>query len=91
MTDLEKRAITALRDVRFPREGWYENRARFLEMKMTLGPHAKLVETQQTDLWLLVWKFRRQIHDAAVVARADELVNGALNLYAELEASVGER
>jgi hypothetical protein len=80
MTDLEKRAITALQGVRFPREGWYENRARFLEMKMVLGPHARLVVTQAGDLWYMVWKFRRQIGDRAVVAHADELINGAMHL-----------
>lgn len=80
MTDLEKRAITVLQGVRFPSMGWYENRARFLKMKMDCFPNARLVETQASDLWFLVWKFRRQITDREVVARGDELVNGALHL-----------
>jgi len=80
MTDLEKRAIAALQQVRFPREGWYENRARFLNMKMVCSARARLVETQAGDLWYLVWKFRRQIRDDAVIAYADELVNGAMRL-----------
>lgn len=80
MTDLEKRAITALAGVRFPSKGWYENRAKFLKMKMDVFPHARLVETQAGDLWFLVWHFRRQIKDDAVLAHADELVNGALHL-----------
>jgi hypothetical protein len=80
VTDLEKRAITALQQVNFPREGWYQNRSRVLYFKMHRFPHARLVETQAGDLWFMVWKFRRQIEDAAVVAHADELVNGALHL-----------
>jgi len=80
MTDLEKRAINALAGVRFPAEGWYANRAYFLKMKMDVFPNARLVETQAGDLWFLVWRFRRQIHDDAVKARADELVNGAMHL-----------
>jgi hypothetical protein len=80
MTDLEKRAITALAGVRFPAEGWYENRAKFLKMKMDVFPHARLVVTQAGDLWFLVWRFRRQIRDGAVIARADELINGAMHL-----------
>jgi hypothetical protein len=46
-------------------------------------PNARLVETQAGDLWFLVWKFRRQIADAAVVAHADELLNGAMHLAFE--------
>ena len=80
MTDLEKRAIAALAGVRFPAEGWYGNRAHFLKMKMEVFPHSRLVETQAGDLWLLVWRFRRQIQDEVVLARADELVNGAMHL-----------
>ncbi len=88
MTDLEKRAITALQAVRFPREGWHLERAAVLHMKMTLYPHARLVETQAGDLWFLCWTYRRQIKDEAVVARADELVNGAKRLIFELEPSL---
>lgn len=80
MTDLEKRAITAVNAVRFPSKGWYENRAKFLKMKMDVFPHARLVETQAGDLWFMVWHFRRQIADREVVAHADELVNGAMHL-----------
>lgn len=80
MTDLEKRAITALAGVKYPSMGWYENRARFLKMKMEVSPHSRLVETQAGDLWFLVWHFRRQIQDEAVLAHADELVRVALHL-----------
>jgi len=83
VTDLEKRAITALQDVKFPSEGWYEKRSRSLWFKMMQFPNARLVETQAGDLWFLVWKFRRQIADAAVVAHADELLNGAMHLAFE--------
>jgi hypothetical protein len=80
LTDLEKRAITALQKVAMPSKGWHASRAEYLHAKMTLYPNARLVETQQSDLWFLVWHYRRQIADRAVVEHADALVNGALSL-----------
>lgn len=80
MTDLEKRAIQALADVKLPSEGWHLRRVEYLFMKLALYPNARLVTTQAGDLWFLVWRYRRQIADAAVVAHADELVNGAMHL-----------
>jgi hypothetical protein len=80
MTDLEKRAIRVLQDVRMPQEGWHARRAQYLFFRLTMQPAARLVETQAGDLWYLVWRFRRQIADREVVAHADNLVNGALHL-----------
>ena len=80
MDDLEKRAIVALRDVRMPTESWHWRRAEYLYTRLSIMPNARLVETQAGDLWYLCWRYRRQIDDAAVVARADELVNGAMRL-----------
>lgn len=80
MTELEKRAVVALRDVRVPEKNWHGPRIEALNMRMTVAPESKLGCSEEADLWFLVWRYRRQIEDAAVVARADELMNGARHL-----------
>jgi hypothetical protein len=80
MTEIEKRAILALQAVAMPKETWHGRRAEYLHMRLQVMPNARLVETQAGDLWYLCWRYRRQITDAAVVERADYIVNGALHL-----------
>lgn len=90
MTDLEARAIRALRTVKMPAEGWHARRREYLSQRLALQPRARLIETQQGDLWYMVWRYRRQVKDAAVVAESDRIVNGALNLVYEMEPSLAK-
>jgi hypothetical protein len=80
MTDLEKRAVVALRSVRFPKETWHARRAKSLSGLMEKYPRVRLYSASAGDLWFLVWTYRRQVADLEVVAKADEFVNGALGL-----------
>ena len=80
MTDLEKRAVTALRSVKMPEKNWHARRAESLNMLMTLDANRKLDVGQKADLWFLVWRYRRQVDDAQLVATANEIVNGAMSL-----------
>ena len=80
MTDLEKSAVVALRDVKVPDKNWHGARIEALNMRLTVKPEPRLGCTEEADLWFLVWRYRRQIADAAVVAHADELMNGARSL-----------
>ncbi len=80
MTDLEKRAVTALRSVKMPEQNWHARRAESLNMRLTLQPQPRLGITEEADLWYLVWRYRRQIADLEVVARENEIVNGAMSL-----------
>ena len=80
MTDLEKRAVTALLSVKVPEQLWHGRRIEGLNMLMTVDPDRKLYTGLRADLWFLVWRYRRQIDDKEVVRYADEVVNGAMNL-----------
>jgi hypothetical protein len=80
VTDLEKRAVTALRSVKMPEKNWHARRAESLNMLMTLDANRKLDVGQKADLWFLVWRYRRQVDDAQLVATANEIVNGAMSL-----------
>lgn len=76
MTELEQRAVRALRGVKVYHKGWHDARVKELNMWLDLKPEAWLGCTQQADLWFLVWRYRRQIADREVVTHADELVHG---------------
>lgn len=80
MTDLEKRAVAALRSVKFPKQGWHARRAAWLIETLDSCPSVKLYSTSSGDLWFLVWTYRRQVTDLQVVAEANAIVNGALSL-----------
>lgn len=80
MTDLEKRAVLAMCSVKLPSHNWHARRTKQLCGDMVLDSQRRLSVADRTDLWFLVWRYRRQIADAEVVAHADELVNGALHL-----------
>lgn len=80
MTDLEKRAVIALRSVKFPRQTWHARRAAALSEMLESYPLVKLYSASAGDLWFLVWTYRRQIGDAEVVTEANKIVNGALSL-----------
>jgi len=80
MTDLEKRAIVALRTVKMPEQNWHGRRADTLNSQFQLWPDMRLGFELAADLWYLVWRYRRQIADVEVVAHANELVNGVLSL-----------
>jgi hypothetical protein len=80
VTDLEKRAVAALRSVKMPEQGWHGRRAESLKMRLTLQPESRLGITEAADVWFLVWRYRRQIKDAEVVIKANEILNGVLHL-----------
>lgn len=80
MTDLEQRAIRVLLDVKVPDKNWHGARIESLNMRLTLQPESRLPLSECSDLWFLVWRYRRQIDDAEIVCKANELVNGALSL-----------
>lgn len=91
MTDLEKRAITALRRVKMVHGTWHIGRHAFLYLQLLRDPVSRLMDTQASDLWFLVWRYRRQIADRDVVAHSDEIVNGALSLAFNGNSQTGER
>lgn len=80
MTDLEQRAIRLLLDVKVPDKNWHGARIESLNMRLTLQPEMRLPLSEASDLWFLVWRYRRQIDDGEIVSKANELVNGALSL-----------
>jgi len=80
MTDLEKRAITALRSVKVPDKNWHACKIKVFVAWAASYPDSPMLSFDAADLWFLVWRYRRQIADQEVVARADELLNGALHL-----------
>jgi hypothetical protein len=80
MTDLEQRAIRSLSRAAMPAQGWHRGFRVFLIEKMRESPRDRLLSRQQADLWFLVWTYRRQIDDFQVVAKANEIVNGAMSL-----------
>lgn len=84
MTDLEKRAVTALRSVKMPEKNWHADCVKRLVAWVTSYPDSRLHSPDAADLWFLVWRYRRQITDAGVVAKADEIVNGAMRLEFEI-------
>lgn len=83
MTDLEKRAIVALRSVKMPEKNWHAGRAESLNMLLTIMPETRLGISQEADLWFLVWRYRRQIAERDVVQHACELVKGERSLSFE--------
>lgn len=80
MNEIEQRAVKALVAVKLPCETWHEKFVRRQSLKLASDPLWSLSCEEQADLWYLAWRYRRQIADAAVVARADEILNGALSL-----------
>jgi hypothetical protein len=80
VTELEERAITALRVVKMPERSGHARRAESLYMLMVLAPNVRLDSEQAGDLWYLVWRYRRQIADHEVIMYANEIVNGAMSL-----------
>jgi len=80
VTGIETRAVVALRSVIMPDRGWHARRREFLNGLMALEPHRRLDYLQVADLWFLVWRYRWQITDAEVVAKLNEIVNGAFHL-----------
>ena len=80
MTDLEQRAIRALRAVKMPEKNWHGKRAELLNARLQLQISERLPMNDAADLWFLVWTYRRQIADREVVNRANEIVNGAMSL-----------
>lgn len=80
MTDLEQRAVRALRGVKVYHKGWHDARVEELNMWLNVKPEAHLGCTQEADLWFLVWRYRRQIEDHELVAHALELMTGAMGL-----------
>ena len=92
MKAIEQRAVAALSGItvghyyvagkgNVPADAWGLQRAREFYGMLTLEPSRVLTCEEAGDLWYLVWKYRRQIHDDEVLTRADEIVNGALSLF----------
>lgn len=80
MTELERRAITALRSAKVPEKTWHWKRAEALNMALSMRASRPLLSAQEADLWFLVWRYRRQIDDPQLVAKANEIVNGVMAL-----------
>ncbi|HYL64453.1 MAG TPA: hypothetical protein VE077_17705 [Candidatus Methylomirabilis sp.] len=80
MTIIELRAAAALRSVKVAHVNWQIRCKARLIRSMELCPGKPLLIADAADLWFLVWRYRRQIADAEVLAHADELVNGARSL-----------
>lgn len=80
MTEIETRAIRALLDVKVPDKNWHGARIESLNMRLTVKPEMRLPVSEASDLWFLVWRYRRQIGDEEVVKEANKIVNGALSL-----------
>jgi hypothetical protein len=80
MTDLEQRAAQLLPQIRYAPDMWHEPRAKFLYRVWKSDPLWNLTALEQADLWWLIWHYRRQVDDADLVWRADEVTNGVLAL-----------
>lgn len=80
MTELQQRAIKALVTVKMPEQNWHGRRAEFLNGLLTLCVKRPLRMDEISDLWFLVWRYRRQIDDDQLIRAANEMVNGALSL-----------
>lgn len=80
MTVLEQRAIRLLVGVAYAPHSTHTRAAHALYKLFLDDPLWNLSAEQQANLWFLIWHYRRQVNDAEVVARADELVNGALHM-----------
>jgi len=80
MTAIEQAAVRSLLEVKLPPETWHQKFIRRTSLRMASDPLWPLTCGEQGDLWFLAWRYRRQIADPAVIAQADEIVNGALSL-----------
>jgi hypothetical protein len=80
MTNLEQRAAQVLHRIRYAPNIWHEPRAKTLYRLSTNCSRWNLTAHEQADLWFLIWHYRRQVNDAELVARADEVVNGQVAL-----------
>jgi hypothetical protein len=59
---------------------WHEPRGHALFRLFNFDPKWKLTALEQADLWFLIWHYRRQVSDACLVARANEVINGQVAL-----------
>ncbi len=80
MTNLEQRAAQCLYRIRYAPGNLHEPRAKTLHRLWKNDPLWSLSFLDQADLWFLIWHYRRQVNDAELVAHADTVVNGALEL-----------
>lgn len=80
MTSLEQRAVRLLPNLSYAPGVWHQDRAKTLYRFLNSDPLWTLTALEQADLWLLIWCYRRQVQDVELVARADEIRNGALAL-----------
>jgi hypothetical protein len=80
VTELEQRAIVALRSVKMPEKNWHGRRAECFSGWLILDAKRSLAVHEKADLWFLVWRYRRQIDDDQLIRAANEMVNGALSL-----------
>ena len=80
MTSIEQRAVKLLPNLAYAPNTWHQDRAKTLYRFLHSDPLWTLTALEQADLWFLIWNYRRQVQDAELVARADEIRNGALAL-----------
>jgi hypothetical protein len=80
MTDLEQRAMNALLGITVDTHSWNGRRARILYRSYLIDANRPLLVSEAGDLWLLIWRYRRQVSHPDLVAHADAVVNGALPL-----------
>jgi hypothetical protein len=72
MTDLEVRAILYLERIRYARDIWHADRAKWLCFRVKRDPLYVFTWQEKADLWFLIWHYRRQVDDVELVARANE-------------------
>jgi hypothetical protein len=77
---MEQRAARLLPRIRYAPDTWHEPRAKTLFRICDKEPCWKLTALEQSDLWFLIWHYRRQVKEIELVARAGEVVNGQVSL-----------
>ena len=80
MSDMELRAAKALLDCSFGHDRAALGFVGRVYVTLSSDERWPLKSWEKERLWSLVWKYRRQIPDAPLVAAADREVNGALAL-----------
>jgi len=80
VTAIEREAVAALMGCSFPKLRDDVGFVKHLSYRDQLEPHTVLTFREEERLWRCVWRYRRQIADQNVLARADQTVNGALAL-----------
>lgn len=74
MTDLERRAVSALDPVTFPVASFWKRLRRSLAGQAA-QENPTISDRQAACLWKTVWRFRRQVLDQTIVAEAESRIS----------------